>query len=86
MFAYCTALTEGCQLPAIEISERAYISMYQGCSNLEIGSELPATDLTNARACYNGMYAFCSKLRYLKAMILNPTPNNDSSIGAQTGN
>ena len=82
----CMELVKGCQLPATTLGERAYASMYQGCSNLEIGSDLPATDVTDAMYCYNGMYAFCSKLRYLKAMILTPSPNNENGYGAQTGN
>lgn len=86
LFANCTALVKGCRLPATTLGENAYMSFYQGCSNLEIGSDLPATDLTGATFCYNGMYAYCSNLRYLKAMILTPPPNNVSTYGAQTGN
>ena len=85
LFVYCAAIVKGCQLPATTIGARAYVSFYRSCSNLEIGSDLPATDLTSAEYCYNGMYAYCSKLRYLKAMILKPDPNNDYR-GAQTGN
>jgi hypothetical protein len=86
MFVRCNALIKGCALPATTIGERAYTSMYQECANLEIGSDLPAEDLTTTTYCYNGMYAYCPKMRYLKAMIVKPAPNNADVYGAQTGN
>lgn len=86
MFVRCNALIKGCVLPATTIGERAYTSMYQECANLEIGSDLPAEDLTGATLCYNAIYAYCPKMRYLKAMIVTPEPNNAGTIGAQTGN
>ena len=86
-FAGCANLAKApTQLPALVLAKRCYTSMYYGCSNLEVGSDLPATDLTNMTYCYNSMYTDCSKLRYLKAMILTPIPNNDNYYGAQTGN
>lgn len=84
MFKNCTNLVQGCILPATTLAERAYANMYEGCSNLKIGSDLPALNVT-ATYCYNAMYANCSKLRYLKAMLLN-RPNNSNSQGAITGN
>ena len=86
MFIRAHGIVKGCKLPATIISPYAYDSMYRSASNLEIGSDLPATDLTGARYCYNGMYAYCPKMRHLKSMILTPEPNNTNNWGAQTGN
>lgn len=80
-----TSLIAAPVLPAIVMAENCYLNLCYGCSSLEVAPDLPATDLTGATYCYNSMFAYCSKLRYLKAMILKPYPNNDYQ-GAQTGN
>jgi hypothetical protein len=85
LLARSTSLIAAPVLPAIVMAENCYLNLCYGCSSLEVAPDLPATDLTGATYCYNSMFAYCSKLRYLKAMILRPYPNNDYQ-GAQTGN
>ena len=79
MFAYCTSLIKGCKLPAMNLKPYAYCSLYYECSNIEIGSDLPATNLEGATYCYNGMFYKCSNIKYVKAMFLTPPPKQKSA-------
>ena len=63
LFSGNTALTDASQLllPATELANSCYYSMFRYCVNLTAGpAELPATELTNS--CYSYMFYGCSSL------------------------
>ena len=47
--------------------------MFNNCTSLTTAPELPATTLVNQ--CYEGMFKYCTKLNYIKAMFLT-TPSS----------
>lgn len=60
MFAGCTSLTAGPELPATVLSDLCYTSMFEGCTSLTTVPELPATTLTGN--CYSRMFLGCTSL------------------------
>lgn len=57
---YGLPITTPPELPATELAEYCYNSMFYDCSNLTTAPELPATNL--APSCYSHMFAGCSNL------------------------
>lgn len=63
MFCNCTSIEEAPKLPATNLTDWAYDSMFKGCTNLSsIPEELPAT--TIKQGCYEGMFSSCTKLTH----------------------
>ena len=56
----CTSLTTAPELPATNLAESCYSSMFNGCTSLTTAPELPATNL--AKSCYNSMFRGCTSL------------------------
>ena len=62
LFYGCTSLTKAPELPATNLAEHCYESMFEYCSDsLTSAPELPATTL--AERCYSQMFAQCWELR-----------------------
>ena len=50
--------------------------MFYGCSSLEKAPDILATSLGGSNSC-NGMFRYCSKLNYIKAMFTDaPSTTN----------
>ena len=62
LFSNFTTLTDasGLLLPATQLAENCYYSMFSGCSALTAAPELPATQL--ASGCYYSMFKDCTSL------------------------
>ena len=71
LFYQCSKLisAENLILPAITVTERCYVAMFEDCSALTVGPELPATTL--ASQCYFSMFENCYSL--IKATELPAT-------------
>ena len=63
LFHLNTLLTTAPELPALNLAENCYHSMFYGCSSLTKAPELLATNLTEG--CYSYMFFSCSKLSKL---------------------
>lgn len=55
-----SSLTKAPKLPATELADMCYDSMFSNCPSLEQAPELPATTLANL--CYNSMFMNCKNL------------------------
>jgi len=84
MFLNCTSLIQAPELPATELKDKCYYSMFLGCSNLRFApSELPATELGYLSYC--GMLQDCDNLvncpkfppNITLAMFLKYTKNSE---------
>ena len=53
-------------LPATELVENCYNSMFTSCLSLTTAPELPATELVEK--CYNSMFDNCPSLNYIKCL------------------
>ena len=53
-------ITSAPTLPATELAEGCYDSMFYGCASLTVATELPATTL--AKRCYQNMFSHCTSL------------------------
>lgn len=62
LFKNCTGLTNASKLvlPAQDLTDWCYGSMFEGCTSITAVPELPATTLANS--CYNSMFRNCSNL------------------------
>ena len=62
LFAGCTGLTDASnlQLPATELIDGCYTSMFSGCTALTAAPALPATSLDDY--CYTNMFSNCTSL------------------------
>ena len=67
MFIKCSSLLAAPALPAAELKEYCYQSMFEQCSSLVTAPELPASYL--AYECYAQMFKDCTSLNYVKAMF-----------------
>ena len=56
----CCSLTTAPELPATNLAESCYRSMFMFCDHLTTAPELPATTL--AESCYNSMFICCDHL------------------------
>jgi hypothetical protein len=70
MFEMCTSLATvpSTLLPALNLEKACYIRMFWGCSNLGDAPDLMAT--TPAPACYFQLFRDCTKIRYVKCLML----------------
>ena len=68
LFKNCTKLIEALQLqlPSVNLSDYAYKSMFQGCSELSSIPVLSASSLS--RHCYDSMFKDCTALSYLPVL------------------
>jgi hypothetical protein len=83
LFMNNTKLTDasGLLLPATTLRGYCYISMFQGCSNLEAGPVLPAPTLVNS--CYNYMFNGCSKLASITCLATSGIDVSNTSFWLQ---
>lgn len=78
MFYGCTSLRTAPALPATTLTYGCYNAMFRNCTSLTTAPELPATEFPydeedgtiNRSMCYTHMFNGCTKLNYVKAMIL----------------
>lgn len=77
MFYGCKSLTTAPALPATTLAIECYRMMFMSCTSLTTAPELPATEFPyvdvngfNGSGCYAFMFNGCTKLNYVKAMIL----------------
>lgn len=76
MFYGCTSLTEAPELPATTLANYCYYNMFRGCTSLTTAPELPATNFgSQSGGYYLNMFSGCSRLNYVKCMVLNPNSN-----------
>lgn len=76
MFEGCNKLTKAPTiLPAIVVSNQCYSRMFQDCSSLETAPILPATALDYKS--YYRMFYWCTKLKFIKAMFIDPSLAQD---------
>ena len=61
LFDHCTALTSAPELPAENLADHCYKSMFYACSSLKTAPKLPAK--TMASECYTHMFNGCSSLK-----------------------
>jgi hypothetical protein len=69
MFNGCTSLINPPVLPALNLKPFSYHGMFANCTSLERAPDLPAKqikDYGTGGGSYAGMFAGCSKLKYLK--------------------
>ena len=64
MLEGCTSLANVPQLPATELANACYKSMFGRCTSLTKSPDLPATTL--AEYCYNFMFYNCTSLTSIK--------------------
>lgn len=83
MFAGSTAITtvDDNFLPATELTEFCYASMFNGCTNLAKAPRLPATKA--AGACYHWMFAGCTSLQTVPQLALEELVDPVWPIGNQ---
>ena len=55
------------ELPALDLTEACYMSMFSGCTGLTTAPELNATSLANS--CYRGMFSGCTGLTTAPKLI-----------------
>ena len=60
LFLNCSVLTSAPELPATELEDRCYRTMFEKCTSLKSAPELPATKL--ASFCYYEMFYGCTSL------------------------
>ncbi len=61
LFDHCRALTSAPELPAENLADHCYKSMFYECSSLKTAPKLPAK--TMASECYTHMFSGCSSLK-----------------------
>ena len=69
MFRSCSSLATPPALPATELEDNCYQSMFDNCTSLETTPRLPATELKYA--CYYSMFEGCTSLKeaWVKANV-----------------
>lgn len=75
MFSGCSSLIYApSNLPATIILNGSYSEMFRGCKSMEIAPDILATTISGSFYTNANIFYECSKLRYIKAMILtNPS-------------
>ena len=77
LFRECTSLIQAPMLPATIIGNSAYSNMFYSCTSLETAPVLPMPT-SMGLGCYGGMFQYCKKLSYIKALF--QYPNNTTFI------
>ncbi len=70
-------------LPAMILADHCYSWMFAGCDELEKAPELPASDLVYG--CYQHMFSYSKKLRYVKCMVNNSINSSQYGTAYATG-
>ena len=81
MFSGCVRLKTAPALPATSLDHNCYDSMFEGCTSLTTAPDLLVTS-TNALRIYRRMFYGCSKLSYIKMMMIRP--EFDATNGTMT--
>ena len=84
MFNSCKKLRDVQKvLPAMILADHCYSWMFAGCDELEKAPELPASDLVYG--CYQHMFSYSKKLRYVKCMVNNSINSSQYGTAYATG-